>query len=229
MTWSTADQNLRTLLSDGATDKHRYRKKVLGVSNSSNVSFKTFEFRRLTNFTSNTDTSLGVFKTNANVIPYVISKLVAADFSYDNPATGDFALNTALADGESLEASYYVQWFLDSEISQFLTTACNWLNLGDDFTQIGSGLRPAALKYAAAEAYQKLSLRWAEHLAETFMLNDAPDDKRMQVVESYRKQALDYRKEAESIRDDYYSRSGQQKQPLFGVVAGKVSDPVPSR
>ena len=229
MSWSDAALNLRTLLSDGQADKHRYRKKVLGVSNSSNVSFKTFEFRRLTNFITNTDASLGVFKTNANVIPYVISKLTAADFAYDNPSTGDFALNTALADGESLEASYFVQWFLDSEINQFLTSACNWLNLGDDFTQLGSGLRPAALKYAAAEAYQKLSLRWAEHLAETFMLNDAPDEKRMSVVEAYRKQALDYRKDAETIRDDFYSRSGQQKQPLFGVVAGKASDPVPTR
>ena len=229
MTWTSAELNLRTLLSDADTDKHRYRKKVFGISNGANTSFKTFEFRRVTDFTTNTNNSLGVYKTNSNVIPYTVNKLLTSDFAYDNPATGDFAVNVALADGETLEASYYIQWFKDSEIVQFLTTACNWLRLGDIYSDLDTGLRPAALKYAAAEAYQKLSLRWAEHLAETFMLNDAPDEKRMQIVEAYRKQALDYRKEAETVRDDYYSRSGQQKQPLFGVVAGKISDPVPTR
>lgn len=220
MTWTNPTLDLRTLLSDGTADKHRYRKRVFGEINGTNKSFKTFEFRRVTDFTTATS-PLGIWKDGV----YQGSAAVTSD----NIETGDFVLVTAPADGSVLEASYYIQWFTDTEITNFLRLASNWLSLGDDYTVIGSGLRPACLKYAAAEAYQKLSLRWAEHLSENFLLNDAPDEKRMAVVEAYRKQALDYRKEAETVRDDYYSRSGQQKQPLFATSVGRVTDNVPRR
>lgn len=220
MTWTSPEIDLRTLLSDGPTDKHRYRKRVFGEINGTNTSFKTFEFRRVTNFAAAT-TPLGVWINGILQPP--------ANISSDSVSTGDFYLVTAPADGSLVEASYYIQWFNDSEIDNFLRLASNWLNLGDDFTQLGQGLRPAALKYAAAEAYQKLSLRWAEHLSETYLLNDAPEEKRMAIVDAYRKQGLDMRKEAETVRDDFYSRSGQQKQPLFSSSFGRVKDVVPPR
>lgn len=220
MSWTTASTDLRTLLSDNATDKHRYRKRVFGEVNSVNTSFKTFEFRRITDFTTATS-PLGVWIDGVLQTSTVVSG--------DSVGTGDFYLTTAPLDGSIVEASYFIQWFKDSEIENFLRLACNWLALGDDYSQLGQGLRPAALKYAAAEAYQKLSLRWAEHLSETFLLNDAPDEKRMAIVDVYRKQSLDLRKEAETVRDDFYSRSGQQKQPLFASIVGTVPDNVPKR
>lgn len=221
MSWSTAESELRTLLSDNEKDKHRYRKRVFGEINGTNVHFKTFEFRRVTDFTTAT-APLGVWKDGV--------LLTSADIAGDYLDTCDFSLVTAPLDGSVLEASYFIQWFKDTELQQFLTTATQWLRLGSDYSQLGDGLRPAALKYAAAEAYQKLSLRWAEHLSETFLLNDAPDkDKRMQIVEAYRKSSLDLRKEAETVRDDFYSRSGQQKQPLFASIGGAVADNVPKR
>ena len=221
MSWITAVSELRTLLSDNTKDKHRYRKRVFGEVNGTNLSFKTFEFRRVTDFLTSA-APLGVYTNGVLLAP--------ASVSVDYQETGDFTLVTAPVQGDVIEASYYIQWFNDDEITQFLTTATQWLNLGDNHTNLASGLRPAALKYSAAEAYQKLSLRWAEQLSESFLLNDAPDkDKRMSIVDAYRKSALDYRKEAETVRDDFYSRSGQQKQPLFGNIVGHVSDNVPKR
>lgn len=220
MSWQTAISDLRNLLSDNTADRHRYRKRVFGQVDGTNTSFKTFEFRRVTDFTQE-PAPLGVW------INGIIQPTTA--IASDSPLTGDFTLVTAPSNGDIVEASYYIQWFTDAEIVNFLRLACNWLSLGDDFTDLNQGLRPAALKYAAAEAYQKLSLRWAEHLSETFLLNDAPDEKRMQIVDVYRKQGLDMRKEAETVRDDFYSRSGQQKQPLFGNNIGRVRDNVPKR
>lgn len=218
MTWLNPENDLRVLLSDGTMDKHRYRKRVFGDVNGVNTRFKTFEFRRYTDFTTAV-APLGVWKNGV--------LLNSSDISFDDTNSGDFILAVAPVDGEVIEASYYIQWFKDSEIQNFLRLGSNWLALGDDYTAISSGLRPAALKYAASDAYQKLALRWAEHLAETYLLNDAPDEKRMQIVEAYRKASLDARKDAETVRDDFYSRSGQQKQPLWSSSVGKISDPVP--
>lgn len=220
MTWATASSDLRTLLSDASTDKHRYRKRVFGEVNGVNTSFKTFEFRRITDFSTAVG-PLGIW------IDGVLQANTIVD--QDFVGTGDFYLNDAPADGSIVEASYFIQWFRDEELENFLRLASNWLSLGDLYENLGQGLRPAALKYAAAEAYQKLALRWAEHLSETFLLNDAPDEKRMAIVEVYRKQSLDLRKEAETVRDDFYSRSGQQKQPLFASLVGTVVDNVPKR
>lgn len=220
MSWTTALVDLRNLLSDGPMDKYRYRKKVFGQIDGVNTRFKTFEFRRITDFKQDLKPQ-GVWLNG--------SILNSTDISVDTLQTGDFELSVAPADGSILEASYYIQWFLDSEITIFITTASQWLAVGSDFTTIQEGLRPAALKYAAAEAYQKLALRWSEQSSEGFLLDDAPDEKRMNIVNQYLNASTTLRKDAEAIRDDFYSRSGQQKQPSFGMLMGNVSDPVPKR
>ena len=217
MSWTTSILDLRTLLSDGETDRYRYRKRLFGQIDGSNTSFKTVEFRRITDLTS-ASLPLGVFVDGT-----------LASVSSDDVATGELTLSSAPDDGQVVEATYYIQWFNDSELTGFLRVATNWLALGDDYTNLTQGLRPAALKYAAAEAYQKLSLKWAEHLSETFRVEDAPDEKRMGIVDVYRKTALDYRKDAQAVRDDFYARSGQANSPLFGNSFGNVKDVAPQR
>lgn len=211
MTWLNPELDLRTLLSDGPTDKYRYRKKVFGEVDGANLHYKTFEFRRLTDFTSAT-APLGVY-VNGVILP-------SLSITSDNPTTGDFYLALPIAVRAKVEASYYVQWFLDSEIQEFLRLAANWLSLGDDYTQIPQGLRPAALKYSASDAYQKLSLRWAEHLSDGFLLNDAPFPKEMSPVDNYRKLSESFRKEAFDGAKFYYTRAGQNEQPLFAFNLG---------
>jgi hypothetical protein len=220
VTWTAPISDLRVLLSDGPTDKHRYRKKVFGEVNGTNTMFKTFEFRRVTDFTS-AASPLGVWVNGV--------LLGAGGVASDNLPTGDFILAIAPTARQSVEASYYIQWFTDTELDGFLRLACNWMDFGDNYSTIGTSLRPAMLKYAAAEAYQKLSLRWAEHLSEVFLLNDAPKDKQMTPVQQYRQMSLDLRKEAQQVRDDYYLGSGQQLQVLFGTAGGNPTDPQPVR
>lgn len=218
-TWLTAVTDLRTLLDEGDQDKLAYRKRCLGDCNGTNVYFKTFDFRRQTDFTTAT-APLGVWKNGI--------LLTASDITTDYPTSGDFVLSVAPVDGDVVEGSYYYRWFLDEEMTQFLITATNWLALGSDFLSLGEGLRPSALRYAASEAYQKLAIRWARNLSEGYMLNDAPARDRVgQMIKEYQETALKYREDAEKVRDDYYSRSGQQKQPLWAFVPGRIIDNVP--
>ena len=54
MQWSTSVADLRAWLNDGPTDKLVSRKRCLGRIDGSNKIFKTFEFRRVTDFTTAT-------------------------------------------------------------------------------------------------------------------------------------------------------------------------------
>lgn len=229
MSWTTAASDLRTMLSDNSKDKHCYRKKVLGNLDGVNTRFKTLEFRRLQNFKKDTPST----DPDATVPPLGVWKngtlLTVADIADDYKDTGDFSLVTAPQNTDTLEASYFAQWFTDDEIIQFLRVACNWLALGDDYSNIEPGLRPAALKYGAAEAYQKLSSRWAQMLSEQYLMADAMEKGRFNPVDAWMRSSELARKEAYKTRDDFYGRSGQSNIPFAGSIQGRVSNPVPER
>lgn len=208
--WITAKQDLRILLSDGPTDRLSFRKQVFGELNGSNVRYKTFDYRRVTDFTQ----TPGVF-LNGNL-------LATSAIASDSPVSGQFLLVSAPVDGDLLEASYYTQWFLDAELDSFLTQASRWLFSTDEYLNIPNGLIPSATKYAAAEAYLKMAMRWRDHLSSFYKVEDAPnadaDGKTkgfMDMSEAFRKQALD-------ARNEFYTRQGQALQPLFGTLSGNV-------
>lgn len=220
--WTTASDELRSILSDGPTDKLRYRKYIIGIQDGTNTAFKTLEFRRVSDFKDPLlTTTLGVFKNGVRLDP-------TTDISSDDLGSAEFILAAAPANSDKILCTYYIQWFLDSELNVFLQNSSRWLGFGDDFTQLQSGLQPSALKYATADSYQKLSLRWAEYLSETYRTEDAESEDRMAVVSAYQKAAIDYRKEATMLRDHFYTRQGQSLAPLFGSNLGRVRD-VPPR
>ena len=214
MTWTTSTADLRNLLSDGATDRYRYRKKCFGDCNGTNTKFKTFEFRRITSFVSPT-APLGVFKNGASVT-------VATDY----PETGEFVLSAAPVDGDAIEASYYIQWFTDAELATFLRVGTEWLGLNTDPTAVPSGLQPAVIRFAAGEAYMKMAMRWKELLSAGFRLEDMPDPK-SDGSKTYMDMATAMKDEARKFRDDYMTRQGQSLQPLFGILPGRVGSPQP--
>jgi hypothetical protein len=220
MSWTTATDDLRTQLSDGAEDKFRYRKQVFGKVDGVNTLFKTFEFRRVTDFTAPTD-RLGVYVNGV--------QQSGAALAADILETGEFEFVTAPTNGQRVEATYYLQWFTDAELDTFLRLSCNWLAKGDDYSQIEQGLRPAAIAYAQGIAYEKLALRWSEKLSETYLLQDQIDKDRFALAEMYQKWGADFKKQADKIRRDFYSRAGQQEQPSWGSIFGGVADPVPKR
>ncbi len=220
MTWDlpTAIADCRKILSDGPTDKLRYRKKVLGQANGTNKTFKTFEMRRITPLVGATAPA-GIYVNN------VLSVVTSEDLE-----SGEFSVSAACNDGDLIVGTYYVQWFNDDEITQFLTSAAQWISSQDDPTIIGMDLRPAAKAFVASEAYQKLALRFAENLAETYQLYDAPDGKRFDPVSAYNKMAAAKLKMAFELRDDVYKdRKGQAKAPRFATISGRTKDVFPKR
>lgn len=220
MSWATAVADLRLKLSDTPLDKLRAYKRVFGQIDGTNKIFKTFEYRRITDFTS-AAAPLGVYLNQV--------RLGSAAIASDDLQTGYFTLVSAPAAGDVLEATYYVQFFFDENLGDFLRLGAQWLGLGTDYNNVPIGLQPAALQYAAAEAYQKLAMRFAEHLSETYRLEDAPDADRFKLVDEYRRMGEACRVEATTLRDHFYTRQGQYLSPLFGVNRGNVRDVAPPR
>lgn len=210
MPWTTAVDELRALLSDGPTDRFRFRQRCFGETNGTNLLFKTFEFRRVTNFT----TTQGLYKNGV--------LLALAAVSSDDLATGQFNLATPPIDGDVIEASYYNQWFLDTELANFLTDAMRQLFSGDDYTLMPAGLKPSGLKYAASEAYQKMAQRWREYMSQGYKVEDAPNKAPNSPVDSFIKLSETFRKQALEMRDEFYKRQGRSLQPLFGAVRGNI-------
>jgi hypothetical protein len=222
MVWTTSVWDLRIALSDQHIDKLRFQKQVFGDINGANLLYKTMEFRRVTNFTAATSQTynLGVFLNN--------QLLPTTAVTFDDNYQGWFTLASAPTAGQSLTASYYIQWFTDYELTDFLNMAANWIGTTTDITMLDPGLIPAALKYGCYQAYQKLSLKYAESISETFRLEDSPEEKRFAIVDVYTKAASQSLKEATMLRDDFYkNRKGQALAPISMSIVGNVNDVTP--
>jgi len=216
MSWTTALTELRDLIADNSTDKPRYRKALIGTIDGSNKVYKTFEKRRLTNFTS-PPTGAGVFVDN-----------VAVTVTSDNTTLGEVTLTAAPAINSTVQGTYYIQWFQDSELTNFLTQASQWLGF-DAYANIPAGLRPSAKHFAAQEGYYRLSLWWAERLSEVYRLEDAPSDRANDPAAFYKSLAEDAQKKAQSLRNSYYEGKGQELQARSTSIAGNVAKVVPNR
>lgn len=221
MSWTTAITDLRFLLSDNETDKLGYRKAILGERNSVNLRFKTFEDRRVTNFKTETNLSLGVHVAGV--------RIANAGITSDDPSIGEVILVAAPANTQRVEASYYYQWYLDTELEMFLRQATQWLGLGSDKDLIPAGLQPAALYFSAQEALHKITLKWSQRMSEVYKMEDSPDENRVAAIEEYRKIALDYKQKSEDLRATFYTRQDQGLAPLYGFALGTVRPVVPKR
>lgn len=215
MPWTTAVPDLRIQLSDGPTDRYHYIKKCFGQVNGSNKRFKTFEFRRVTDFT----VTQGVY---VNGVLQPIIKIAS-----DSVGTGEFILTSApgaSTDG-IIEASYYTQWFLDSELVSLLQIAALWTNSSNDYVNTPPGLIPAVIKYACAEGYLKMATRWRTYESSSYKVEDAPHDEVSAKVADFTKMAQDFRKEALAARTEFYqTRQGRALQPLFGTIQGNIQN-----
>ena len=217
--WTTSTEELRTFLSDGATERLRYRKRCLGRTNGTNTKFQTLEFRRISDLSSGS-APIGVYVNDSPV-----------SVSGDDPTVGEFTLAAAPANGAEVRATYYYHWFEDTEISTFLDHAKEWVSPGSDLTQVDPGLRPAVIHYAASEAYSKLAIRWSESWSQVYKLEDAKPsaEDASNIKKDYVSAAQDMLARAETLRKQFYSRQDQNEQPIVAFVSGAVRDPVPKR
>lgn len=226
MAWpdiATAVSALRNIIFDGPTDKRAVNKKVLGVVDGVNVTFTTFEYRRVGAFTSPTFPLPGVY-VNGVLVP-------GNKVTNDDPASGVFQLDPSVlpTNRQPLTASYYYQWFLDAELEQFLGDASRWLGLGNTYINLPDGLNAAALRFAAQEAYEKAAMKYSTRMSEVYQLEDAPSEDILKSIEAFKEMADSFMEKAETMRDDYYTRQGQSLAPNFGFALGRVRDPVPRR
>lgn len=222
MTWLDPIGDLRTLLSDGPTDKLRANQKIFGTQNGTNLLFKTFEFRRVTNFADpDTLPPLGYYLNDVLQTSAVVAS--------DDPITG-YTTFTGLTIGpdDLLNATFYVQWFTDAELTTFLVLASNWIGQDDQYGNTPSGLKTALLQYAMGQAYQKLALKYAESLQSTYRLEDKPDPEFLKLVSAYQDAADNYLGMAKDTRDDFYSRKGQSLSPYSRNVIGNIRQPTRS-
>lgn len=227
MSWvdsPTAIQALRAILFDGVTDKICSMKKVFGVLDQVNVVFKTFEYRRVQDFSSPT-APFGLFKNGTAIAP--------SDIQSDDPATGTIVLQIAyvatLSTRDSITATYNYQWFTDAELDVFMQNASTWLGFSPTYINIPDGLNASALRFAAQEAYLMAAMKYSTRMSETYKLEDAPDETILKSVEAFKEMADSFEDKAKSMRDDFYTRQGQSLSPLFGFSLGRVRDPVPRR
>lgn len=217
MSWTEALSDLRTLLSDHSTDKLRHRKSVFGTVDGTNKRFKTYEYRRVTNFVSDVE-PLGVF-VDGNLASIVC----------DIPVVGEFVLVTAPTSGQTVEASYYSQWFIDSELEVFLKDATNWIGTVTEYQGIPQGLRPAALKYAEGEAYQKLAMKYTEWYSQMYRLEDQQAKERDAIIKSYMDASEASFERARENRKSYYERQDQGLAPRSKSIAGAIPVVQPRR
>lgn len=227
MAWSTtaaAILALRSLIHDGPQDKRALQKKVIGAVDGTNTIFTTFEYRRLTTFTATNAFPLGLYKNGV---------LQAAAFcSNDDTASGAFQLAAAPSQTsrDVIAASYFYQWFLDSDLDGFLQNASTWLGFAAaTYNANPDGLNAATLRFAAQEAYLALSATYSTRMSEVFKLEDSPSEDILKSVQAFKDMASSYMKEATQLRDDYYTRQGQSKAPLFNLCNGSIRDPQPRR
>jgi hypothetical protein len=218
---NAAVSDLRRLVNDGPTDKLAYNKKVIGLANGVNLLFKTYEKRRITDFTVTPTDMTGVYLNGARLAP--------AGVSSDDTESGAFALASAPADGDTLTCVYYWRWFNDPELQQFVVNAIQMVLGSTDPATVVDGLIPAVLHYAGAQAYGKLAMAWTIDPAMQYMLEDAPKDKNGNAINPFIQLQKQLEAKAQELRKGYYGRNDQAEEPIFAVVSGAVRDGVPRR
>lgn len=215
MSWTTAITELRSVLNDTEASKFRFRKKVYGRIDGVNATFKTFEFRRITDFSTEIQPKLGIFVDGVRLLNTAVNA--------DNPDTGDFILNVApLVTVKQIEASYYSEWFLDTELSTYLGSAGRWAAF-PDYTVAPPGLQSAILQYAGSEAYKMLALKFAELESEQYRAEDSENPRTKPASERYAAMAQTMFKQAMTeVKFFYDKRQGQSDQASFATVRGRV-------
>ena len=218
-TWAdlaSAVADLRRFVNDGPTDRPIKTKQVIGLVNGVNQEFLTFEDRIV----------VGTLRVTVDFVP-----LAPAAVSLVDPVLGMFTLATAPVGGSVVRASYYFQYFLDSELQEAIQLATEQLtDGGDDPTQLTPGLKTAALLYGAHFGFTKQSIRWVQRASSRFLLEEEPIQQealqRSNLFDTLAKRFFD---EARIVRDDYYKRQGRSLGPAFSVFKPRIPRVGPRR
>lgn len=145
---SSAVSNLRSLLGDNPSDKFEFKTDVYPTPNGVTTRFFVGQTRLVSG-------TLEVYH-NGVLIPAVSGSAI-------DTAKGSF--DYTAADGPpkgQVEASFYYQWFTDSDLEAFITEASQMLNFESPSGDFAIGLRPTLLSWACYNAYMRKAAEFAE-------------------------------------------------------------------
>ena len=214
MAWTNAIETLRSFLGDGPTDKSFWRQKMLGEANGTNKEFKIFNTRVVVVVSPATP----VFHVNGAVAPGTVS----------DPIQSIVTLTTAPNNGDTVEATGYFQYLLNSDMEEFLKRASEQIIEGENYSNIQEGLRAAAQHLAASCAFNNLATRFMENRSSQYQLSERGDKGKDQVT-SFIDLAKWHQKEGLAKRDEFYKRLGRRAEPAFGVAATNAPLYTPKR
>lgn len=218
MTWTTALTDLRTELQDNADNKYALRKNVFGSPDGTLVEFATIEGRYV-------PASLVVYAAPpGGGTPSVVT--VSDTTGWEQ---GIFRLQAAPQPRQLITASYYWQYFTDTEITNFLKTAASRVGITDYTTTPVDGLERVVLNYACAAAYRFLSSQWIRKISEKVLLKDSPVSENDTRSNLFLKQAQDYEKMGNDERIEYYKAQGRRYKPSFSTSQGNITPWTPRR
>lgn len=146
---SSAVTSLRSLLGDNPGDKYEFKTDVFPTPDGVTTRF----------FVGQTRLAAGTLEVYKNGV-----LIQAVSGSAVNVAKGEFTYETEegpLRRG-LLQASFYYQWFTDSDLEAFLTEAAQMLQFDSPSADFAVGLRPTLMSWACYNAYMRKAAEFAE-------------------------------------------------------------------
>lgn len=223
MAWATALADLRSFINDSGNENLVKEQAVFGPTNGQNRAFFTFHDRLVApaGIQSASDvTRLRIY--------FDAQEIAASGVNVTDTVRGQFEV-TQVPSGNEVRASYYFQQNLDAELNQYLRFAAQQVS-ATTIDQVSEGLQLAALHYAAAQAYSRLSVRWHQRKSEQFLLQDQPQRQEAeQRIMFYREESARLMKAAQELRREFYEyRQDRGRAPAFKILS-RVPNPYTPR
>ena len=221
MSYASAVLELRQLMSDSDMHKKSTKKKLIGKIDGNNVEFYTYDKRIV-------GSTLELFVTDAANNE---AQLLNSEYSLEDPVKGFVKLEKALDPNSKITGNYYWQFWIDSELKNFLNKGAESIGQFTDsipdntYMAIQAGLRQAALFFAAHLCVNSLiQLEMNRRHSEEFLIEqDGNDDKNFTaMITAMRGQSKDYWDRAVIMRDDFHKRVGKRNAPAFAIKLGSV-------
>lgn len=213
--------DIRQMLADTADRKRATNKKLIGAIDGVNVNFVTYDKRLF-------DTTLVVYNPPNTPVGFTLNDSVSGSITLDAPPL----INTALT------ADYYYQFWLDSELINFLNKGAEATSVYTDaipdtaYLSIIPGMKSAALHLACSIANDALCayLVNRRHSEEFNIEQDGNDDTGFtNMINALKDRSKMFWDRGMLMRDDYYKRQGKRNLPAFAIKYGYTKNYGPNR
>lgn len=209
---ATAVSETRAFLNDGPQDKPVKRKQLVGNVNGSNTQFQTWEDRLVP----------GSFIAFVDFTQVPVVEL--------DDIQGVVQLATAPTPGQVVRGRYYYQFFLDSEMQEFVQRGAAMIVESEDVTLVAPGLKDACMSFAGYFGFRKQAIRWAHRMSDRFLLEEEPLVQEPIARPNHFEQiAQKFYDEGRVLRDDFYKRHSRSLAPAFAMFKPRIPPIAPRR